>query len=134
MSILDVSDPSCSIPMNHVLVRGECEQRARPDQTASKDTIPTRSFAAERRACAEWLAVPSVERMPSGEKELAKLLNVPVATLIRWSGDQKIRNDVLKEMRSRAILNMPDIVDAMADKARAGSVRAMDMLMKLAWG
>ena len=80
---------------------------------------------------AEWLAVPKNMREPKTQKELASVLNVQPETMSRWKQDQGFRDLVFEKARERLEVELPDIMQVIVDKAKAGNFQFVKLVLEL---
>ena len=78
-----------------------------------------------------WLATPEAQRNPKTLDALAAEIGVRPATVQRWR-DGKLEPLVTKEVRLRLVEHLPDIYEALAEKAAAGSVEHVELFLRVA--
>src|SRR5882672_4963242 len=88
--------------------------RPRPRKTANPQ--PTEKVA-EKEAFKLWLAMPSWERVPKSQQELAKRLNVDEGTLSDWKRIPGFKDEVTKLAKEWAQAFLPDVLGAMVHAA-----------------
>ena len=80
---------------------------------------------------AEWLVVPKNMREPKTQKELASVLNVQPETMSRWKKDQEFQDLVFEKARVRLEVELPDIMQVIVDKAKAGNFQFVKLVLEL---
>ena len=78
-----------------------------------------------------WLSMPEAQREPKTLDALAEQIGVRPATIQRWR-DGKLEPLVTKEVRLRLVEHLPDIYEALAEKAAAGSVEHVELFLRVA--
>jgi len=77
-----------------------------------------------------WLITPSRMRTPQTQKELAKILDVAPETLCTWKRDPEFMDAIPQVVRRQAFDAAPEIVEKLAERARAGSLYAIELYFR----
>jgi len=80
-----------------------------------------------------FLAVPS-EYRPDGLKttrDFATHFNVPTATLVQWEREPDFLTDVFVQSRAIIARDMADIIQALVNRAKTGSVQAIKLALEV---
>ena len=77
-----------------------------------------------------WLITPPTLRQPQRQKELAKILNVNEATLCNWKKDPEFTDLIPDRIRRRAFDHAPEVFAALIDRAKKGSLYAIELYFK----
>ena len=88
-------------------------------------------MAKNKELFAEWLAVPKNMREPKTQKELASVLDVEPETMSRWKNDQGFQDLVFEKARGRLEAELPDFMQVIVDKAKAGNFQFVKLALEL---
>jgi len=78
-----------------------------------------------------WLALPSVERKPNTQEELAVLIGVNPATLSRWKQLAGFMGEVKRLIRDELADDIADIYGALRKEAKGGSFQHIKLALEL---
>jgi len=89
---------------------------------------------AERLQFIEWLAIPSNEREPKTQAELAQQLGVEPATLSDWKRSPELWEEVRRLVDERVKEHHPEVLAALVRKAKQGDVQAQKLYLQYVYG
>lgn len=89
---------------------------------------------AERLQFIEWLSLPSSERRPRTQADLARQLSVEPATLSDWKRDPDLWVDVRERVDERVKEHHPDVLKALVKRAKQGEVQAQKLYLQYVHG
>jgi hypothetical protein len=79
-----------------------------------------------------WLAVPSEERVPKTQSELAKIIGVSFVTVSRWKNEPGFFDRIPEQSRRKMLEFVPDALAAARDLAVKKDLAAIRFCLELA--
>lgn len=88
-------------------------------------------WSANQEKFIEWLALPSSERIPQQQQELADLMGVNAVTLSRWKKLDGLVDEARARARKRIQEHAPDVYGSIAREAINGSAQHAKLFLDL---
>lgn len=89
------------------------------------------SWSANQEKFIEWLALPTSERKPPQQQDLAELLGVNPVTLSRWKKLDGLVDEARQRARKRIQEHAPDVYGSIAREAIGGSPQHAKLFLDL---
>ncbi len=87
-----------------------------------------------REAFIEWLAVPRDIRTPRTLAEWCHEHGLDRVTTWRWRQEPGFSKEVIERVRLEALGHLPDLIGVCIEKAKGGSAKHLEMLMRHVFG
>ncbi len=81
----------------------------------------------------DFLSTPKQERGKT-QKEFANEIQVSEQTLCEWKKDKDFQNELINQVRSNAVPHAPEILNAIAQKAKQGDAYAAKLWFQFVLG
>lgn len=88
-------------------------------------------WSANQERFIEWLALPTSDRVPATQQELAEVFGVRAETLTRWKRLDGLVDDARTRARKRIQEHAPDVYGAIAKEAINGSAPHAKLFLDL---
>lgn len=78
----------------------------------------------------DWFAVPSLLRVPQKQIEIYTALQIPERTFYEHSAKPEFNLNVIQKSLNRAKKEFPDVIGRLADNAKDGKEKSIEMFME----
>ena len=92
-----------------------------------------RELTADQMRVVSWLTTPRDRREPNTIEELAKVIGVRPATILKWRS-RKLDALAAEETRMKLFEHLPSVYEVLAREAADGSPEHMELFLRVACG
>ena len=87
-----------------------------------------------REAFLDWLSLPRPDRTPQTLAEWCQDHGLDRVTTWRWRQEASFKRELVERVRSKALGHLPDLIGVCIERAKGGSAKHLEMLMRHVFG